>query len=329
LFNLVVKTSTFVLIYIIFAIFEQNICAAQTLSADSTEQPASKAPEENPDWADDAHKKLSDSVNRSALWFDRFFTDDKLQLEPAKASARIMLGWEPRKYDFAEFSGRFRLNVKLPHFSNKVDLILSDDNDDDLELLPFESIKNEKINEEDSFAAAIRVINHNRVDKFFETRLGVSSSDVFIRAKHRKYFLFSNHFVRVEPSIYYYINDGLGGRLFLEYTYQKSDVEQIRLNYSIRGSESFKGIRWKHGVYHLKQWSAKQASIISAQIEGERAGENGYIVDNTIVSYRYRFNAYKKWLYFEIEPFVEWPLENNHDTTPGIALRVEGFFYKN
>ena len=311
------------------ALFGLHNCIAQTQKAISEEH-ASSTTESNPsDWADNAHKRLSESFNQSALWFDRFFTDENLQLDPPKASARVMLGWEPRKFDLNEFSGRFRVNVKLPHFSKKVDLILSDDNDDDLELLPFETIKNERTDDKESFAAAIRIVNHNRVDKLFETRLGISSSDIFIRAKHRKYFLFSNHFFRIEPSIYYYMNDGLGGRLFLEYTYQHSNMEQVRVNYSIRGSESFEGIRWKHGIYHLKQWSSTQASIISAQIEGERAGEHGFLVENTLISYRYRFNAYKKWLYFEIEPFIEWPVHNNHNTTPGLALRVEGFFYKN
>jgi hypothetical protein len=34
-------------------------------------------------------------------------------------------------------------------------------------------------------------------------------------------------------------------------------------------------------------------------------------------------------LFFEIEPFVEWPEKEDYSTTPGIALRVEGFFYRN
>ena len=54
----------------------------------------------------------------------------------------------------------------------------------------------------------------------------------------------------------------------------------------------------------------------------------GFFIDKYTLSYRYRFNALREWLFFEIEPFIEWPKDENFTTTPGIALRIEGFFSK-
>ena len=132
-----------------------------------------------------------------------------------------------------------------------------------------------------------------------------------------------------EPSIYYFLQDGWGSKLLLEYDYKLSSKSQLRINYSTRVSQSFSGIRWKHGLYKLNQIDNTTASLLGLQVEGERNGDRGFIVDKYTLSYRYRFNAYKEWLYFEVEPFVEWLEEDNYHTIPGIALRVEGFFYKN
>ena len=140
--------------------------------------------------------------------------------------------------------------------------------------------------------------------------------------------LWAKHGFKVEPSIYYYLDDGLGSKFFLEYNYQYDEKSQFRINYSIRGSESFSGIRWKHGFYKLKQIDSTTASVLGLQVEGERNGKNGFLTEKYTLSYRYRFNALQKWLFFEIEPFLEFPKDENYSTTPGIALHIEGFFSK-
>ena len=68
--------------------------------------------------------------------------------------------------------------------------------------------------------------------------------------------------------------------------------------------------------------------MIGLKVEGERNGDAGFFIDKYTLSYRYRFNAFQKWLFFEVEPFVEWPEEENYSATPGIAFRIEGFFSK-
>lgn len=324
------------------ALFCIALCCCFSLPAISADSPQKKQkskqekevvyetnllPDES--WMGSVHTVVSDSVYQSAYWFDSFFTNDDTEQRKPTTNARIRLSWEPRSRDFGEFDTRFRVKVKLPHFKNKVDLILSDDSEDDLDRLPLDgpSIKPEE--DEERFAAAVRYIFKKSEGQVTDSRIGISGGDIFVRARHRKIFVWDdNHGFKMEPSIYYYLDDGLGAKLLLEYDYQISQTRQLRFNYSIRGSESFSGIRWKHGLYHLHQLATDKASIFGLQVEGERNGDRGFIIDNYTLSYRYRFNALKKWLFFEVEPFLEWPEDENYATTPGIALRVEGYFYK-
>lgn len=280
-------------------------------------------------WMHTFHQSVSDSVYQSAVWFDNFFVDDNNEYEKPTTSARIRLGWKPKARDWNGVEARFRIKVKLPHFKNKVDLILSDDDETNQSQLPLESINTRSELEDEHFAAAVRYTHNKNSNRLLESRVGFSGGDLFFKVRHKRRFNWDDkHSVRVEPALYYFIGDGLGSKLLLEYDYQLDPKTQFRVNYSIRGSEAFSGIRWKHGFYRLKQLGAKTASITGLQVEGVRNGTDDFQVDNYTLSYRYRFNAVREWLYFEVEPFIEWPEEKNYSTTPGITFRIEGYFNK-
>jgi len=312
-------------IYMLFLFFFSFTSIGDT-TEDIEKQPTNEFVEEEP-WIHDFHSALSNSVYMSAAWFDEFFTEEGSVQKNPKINARIRLEWSPKSRDFSEIKARFKVKVKLPHFKNKVDLILSDEDEADQSQLPLETKHLQT--EEEKFSASLRYLHNNTKNKYTDTRLGISGGDLFARARHKRYFNWTeNSAFRVEPSIYYFLGDGFGSKLLLEYNFQEDQNTQYRINYSIEGSQSFSGIRWKHGFYRLKHLDAYTASVTSFQVEGERNGRRDFVVDNYTVSYRYRFNAYKKWLFFEIEPFLEWPEIENYKTTPGITFRVEGHFYK-
>ncbi|MBA6263341.1 MAG: hypothetical protein V7780_04530 [Colwellia sp.] len=331
-----VYLSCFLLISVTFITFQSNAAQDQNMDSERQIEKPSKQPKrpvintlEQEHWSQEVHDTIANSVYQSATWFDSFFTDiDSQQIEP-KATAKIRFGWIPKARNLAEFDSRFRLKVKLPHFKDKMSLILSDEDDVEDSQLPLDGIGTRPEINDESFAAALRYVVEKESDSLIDTRIGISGGDIFAKVRQRHLYTFNEkHGVKVEPSTYYFLDDGLGAKLFLEYNYQHDEKSQYRINYSIRGSQSFSGIRWKHGFYYLNQLDKNTASVTGLQVEGERNGEYGFFTDKYTLSYRYRFNALQKWLYFEVEPFLEWSKDDSYTTTPGIALRIEGFFSK-
>ena len=324
MFDVIRKTVVFIVINTVFLLDNSSFANQEEkfIIVGSKEQAEQ-------DWMEKLHANVSDTVFMSAVWFDSFFTDeDSEQLSP-RANARIRLGWEPKAGDLEEYVAKFRLRVKLPHFKDKLDLILSDDEQDNINKLPLETV-NSSQNKDDSFAAAVRFVHERSDNSVADTRIGLSGGDIFYRARYQRHDVINDkHAFKFEPSVYYYLDDGLGAKFLMEYEYQLNVQEQLRVNYSIRGSESFSGIEWKHAFYHLHQYSLADAGALGLIVEGERNGERGFLIEKYTLSYRYRFNAIKEWLFFDIEPFIEWPEEDNYKTVPGIALRVEGYFTKN
>ncbi len=161
-----------------------------------------------------------------------------------------------------------------------------------------------------------------------DARFGISGGDLFFRARHKRAYNWAEkHRLKIEPTLFYFLDDGFGSRLFLEYDYQITQKSQFRIDYSIRHSQAFSGIRWQQGIYILNQLSEKKATVFGFEIKGELNHDREFTVDEYSINYRYRFNALEEWLFFEIEPFLEFTEEDNFKLTPGIGLRVEGFFH--
>lgn len=306
-----------------------SACVLADTGTNKSTNSTSTVAESNAPWMQTFHTKISNSVYQSAKWFDDFFIVDGNDAEDPKARARIRLGWRPKSGDWSELETRFKLRVRLPKLKHKASLVFSDEEDDEHSDLPLETTSTYQDEKDESFTAAIRLIFGPDDKNLLDTRVGLSGGDIFARARHKRQLIFTDkQAFTIQPSLYYYLDDGLGAKLLLEYDYQLDHANQFRVNYSIRGSEAFHGIRWKHGFYQLSQINDKTASITGLQVEGERNGEEGFTIDKYTLSYRYRFNAVRHWIYFEVEPFLEWEEEESYDTTPGIALRIEGFFEK-
>jgi len=302
---------------------------ANSVQAYTAEEIKKPTEQENDHWMQGLHETVSDSVYQSAQWFDSFFIANDSEQQSPTTTAKIRFAWLPKSRDWSEIKVRFRVRVKLPHFQDRLSVVLSDETDDELNNLPLESADTRSSAEEDKFSLALNYTQDKKKDRLMNYRLGISGGDIYARAKHKRRFeINAQQSFLFEPSTYYYLDDGLGAKLLLEYDYQLSHKSQLRINYSIRGSAAFSGIRWKHGFYKLHQINATTASILSLQAEGERNGKRGFVIDKYTLGYRYRFNALRDWLFFEIEPFLEFPEQENYSTTPGIALRVEGFFHK-
>jgi hypothetical protein len=49
-------------------------------------------------------------------------------------------------------------------------------------------------------------------------------------------------------------------------------------------------------------------------------------LEEYLVSFRWRKNTLRQWLFYELEPFVLWRRDESFSASYGLALRLEGFF---
>lgn len=291
-----------------------------SLGAKATdEQPKQEYP-----WLDTMHDSIASSVNTSALWFDDFFALDQIyKPEEAQGEARIRLSWEPRSRDFSEFRTRIKIRVKLPNLKNRADLVLSD-YDDDRPNNDIQASGNNDFVEKNRFSLALRW--RSSPESGFSHRIGVGRRlQAFVKSRYRhSHALTDKTNLRWETSAYVYSSDGFGADFSWQLGYNQSSHSIYRWNNHFFFRDQTNDWLWQHSVQKLTQFNQKNALIAGLYVEG--LSRPNYQIEEYLVSLRWRKNTLRKWLFYEVEPFVLWRRDEDFAASYGIALRIEGYF---
>jgi len=289
------------------------------------EEASTLASDESP-WLDSMHRRVSESVNDTARWFDQFFMlDEQISNEQAVGEARLKLGWRPRTNDLNVFESRFKVRVRLPNLKNRVDLVLSD-YDDEQPDTPLQYNQIDRQDQQDRFSVALQW--RRQADSGLSHRIGIGRRlQPFVKSRYRKNLSLSEHTdIRAETSLYYYSSDGFGAELALAYSYAIKENSLLRFNNNFYFRDNSNDWLWQHSWQHLWQYNANNAVINGLYIEG--LSQPSYHLEEYLISSRWRQSTSKAWLFYEIEPFITWRKDENFNTSYGIALRVEGYFGK-
>ena len=275
-------------------------------------------------WLDAFHQNIAESVNDSALWFDEFFMlDNDRSPEQAVGEARIQLGWSPRSRELNEFESRLKLRYKLPNLKNRVDLVFSDYDDEQADS-PLQNTKIDNRSEQTRFSLALQW--KAKPDSGLSHRIGVGRRlQPFVKSRYRSTITLSPQAdLRFDTSAYYYSKDGFGSDFTLRYSYVFTPQTMFRFNNHFYFRDESNDWLWEHSVQHLIQINDKNALISGAYIKG--LSRPNYHTEEYLVSNRWRVNALRDWLFFEVEPFIIWRKDEQFSASYGVSLRVEGFF---
>lgn len=300
------------ILYVLIVIFSSSVCASDN--------------EDDYPWLDEMHRSIGDSVNVSAQWFDELFAyenQDENEDQKAKGEARIRLAWEPRSGDFSDFGARVRVRVKLPKLKNRADIILSDYDDDS----PQDKVRagrSDDINRQDRFSLALRF--KPKKDSGISHRLGIGRRfQIFARSRYRHQFDFTdNTDLRWEASVYYYTRDKLGADTRFTFDHKSTEHSVYRFSNRFFYRDRTEDWLWQHSIQNFRQLEDNAAVIFGYYIEG--VSRPNYRLEEYLASIRWRKQALRQWLFYEIEPFILWRRDEDFSASYGIALRIEGNF---
>ena len=284
-------------------------------------------------------ENVGSTMDWTANYLDSFFAKDDSGKNKAKTWGHFVLGWEPKEgevFTDGSFPIKFKIKAKLPNLENKVEVILSDGEDDDFKTLPYESVRPEAFKiSQSSLGAAVRFLHTKSDNVSTSARIGWGENQLYTRtsATYRKKLFDDKVILIIQPAIEYYVIDGWGARFLLDTGLKLDEKSELRYNFSLRDLESFHSSEWRSGLFHIKSVGDKAALITGLSSFGYIEPKVEPISHK--FSIRYRFNALRSWLFFEIEPFVELnkydpyeseyydPLSNDFVRNRGISFRIE------
>ena len=156
-----------------------------------------------------------------------------------------------------------------------------------------------------------------------DLRVGVHSGpDIYLMGRHRRQHNFSNNTkLQLTPSVFLDTRDGVGGRLLAELDYQFDYPGAIRLSGRGQVTDRENGLEWRGGLSYMHRLSSKGAIISGFYLSGEP--DSDYDVDSYSVSIRLRNQFWRHYLFYEIEPFINWPAEENYRSNLGLTLSLK------
>jgi hypothetical protein len=273
-------------------------------------------------WFDAWQRSLTTTFNTQAQDIDAWFASADNPDVSAGASGKIKLGWEPRSGDLSSIEPRFKLRLRLPSMQNRVDLLLSDDDDDSLDNTL--NVSRELERRRDTTTLALRVFSP-RFDKV-RYRVGVGRRDqVFVRTSYYNTERFSPKLhLLYDGRVYHYNRDGWGAEVGASLIHETSGTKLDRYSHRWYYQDKYHRYKWHVEAQRYYRLSTQSTFILNAYTQGY--SQPNMHTEQVYISTKLRSNPLRKWLFFEIEPFVLWLKEEDFRPSYGMALRFEAFF---
>lgn len=274
-------------------------------------------------WLDRSHSALVLRAQNAAIWFDNFFGDRHNEEDPATMRTRFTLGWRASQHNDNEAYIRVRVKAKLPNLKERFYLELTNEEIEDPSL-PLESRHFEDADDtEDEYNAVLSWLKRSTSKEKVSARVGLrSGSNVYILGRYRHYYnLTKTVKLRLTPDLFIDSGYGAGTRLLSELHYLLHHPGLIRFSTIGQLTHRSEGVEWRSGLSYTYRLANNEAIVMGGYLSGKSDGD--YDVDNYTLSIRLRKQFMRSYLFYEIEPFMNWPAEDGYRTDNGIALNIQ------
>ncbi len=169
--------------------------------------------QDNEQWFDIWQRSFTDTMDFTVKQLDGLFVSDSLPItsgrKEARAEGRIQLSWEPRSSMLTDTDLRFRIRVRLPALKERVDLLLSD-NEDETQNNTIRAARDTGNNDRDRTTIALRF--RPEQDSHYSYRVGAGRRDqLYAMTRYKDAFAFSKQWAMLyDAELYYYTRDRLG-----------------------------------------------------------------------------------------------------------------------
>jgi len=271
--------------------------------------------------SDALQNKINNMMQDTASWLDNLGTDNNKVKRVASARGYVQFGWMPRTADWSEFDPKFKVYLSLPRWNEKLALVLDNDDEDELKL-DYEASSIGTEHDTDKVNVAIQYIKQFGETLKVKYRLGISRDQLYARSEIKHRWLNDSNTITVVPRLDYFNRDGWAPSIKGSMIYP---LERSFLSFSASWQkvEKEEDSRQKIGLYHIKK-----IGNTTELVSGIQYFNNKYSEETFLLSVRQRSLIYKDWMFFELEPFIEFKQENDYRRELGLAIRLIAYYGK-
>lgn len=267
-------------------------------------------------WLADYLNRISGNID--SFFVDSFFSENIIDDDVKGSRAKISLYTRRVLGDPVDYKFGISLKLVLPNTNEKLNLLISSEEDDARESDPLESVENV------DYTSTLRYIINESERWKTNFDLGIKwgvPPDPFARFRARRYVYLSEWELKATQTLSYFTQEGWGEETHLQADYPLNTEKLFRINakagYLL--NDHFFTLDYDLGLYHELSRTSALAYVAGASGDTEN--------DATFYTYtagvRYRQRIYSDWVYGEVEPQFMWDRDKDYETTPVIMFRIE------
>jgi len=259
----------------------------------------------------------------------KMIIDPAVADEANKSRVKVSPSVTARESDGVTLDVSFNAKLRLPRFSDRVELIVDSMSKEEsvLDDLERDRTTTRPENDDSDGAAAIRYYLKETLNYKASVTAGLKFRPEPVPGlglRLRIYHDFEDFTTRLTQSMFYETEDGFGEKTQFDLDQQERQNYLRRLTTTVLWSEVSDGVAAGQSFSYYKYLTRRR-------VAGFRVGVTGHIepeaeVDNYNGRVTYRQRIHRDWLYLEIEPGVDWPRERDFDATPYIKVKFDIIF---
>jgi len=282
-------------------------------------------------WVDRYHAYIENDLFGTVAWFDRFFEDDlRKDLGPPRSSLRWTNDFRWDQENKFKYRTRVRASIRLPHLMRKWRLVITGENKGDPTAIRPEDPGNPGLDvaSQGRRASTELVYDlHQSRNTIVDLGAGVRvklSPTAYVRARflHTRELAYSV-IGRLAATPFWDTKDGFGESNQIDFERQLAPATLMRWSNSATITEESNGWNWGTELSVLQRLSPNSAITFAANASGPTRPST--VVQNYRAYTRYRRYFLRYWLFFELEPDINWPRQEGggRKTVLGGTVRLE------
>ena len=285
--------------------------------------------ESDDDWLEGSKDYAARKANEMTQWVDNFFGNDERDLEQAESRLRLrtIYDWDERLDN--EIKIRIGGKVSLPQISKRLDLVFRGEDMDDF------SDNGVEDPSEDRVGLQLQVGPKEDKKYRFDLTVGFGSSGPKPGAK----FLYQDAFAedlnfRFTQSFTYDLGEGGYGSSRFVLDKALGERELVRAYTRFLYGEETDGTEWSSSLSYARGWEGDSGRVGATwlYVGADGQTEPYDFVKNYKVGVRFRRQAYRDFLFWEVEPSYNWRIDEPYFDREGawrIELRLEFLIFDN
>ncbi len=274
---------------------------------------------------------MSGGVLATANWIDSFFDDNRIESEGSRTRFKVTFKTFTEEGELIGFDTRARLKLVLPHFEDKLQLIVSGDPDDDFDIenAPDRDIREEIGEKQDNgITTTLQYFlkETRRRNISFQTGLKISRFEpvVFFGPRYRQTIDLDPWALRFTQRLRWFTDKGWDSNTSIDL--ERPLLERFFFRTSTEGIWTQDKSGYFYNLRFLLFQPLSKKRTLSYEWNHFFQTEPNNQLNEMNLRLRYRQRVWRDWLFFEAAPQAAFLKERSFKISPGMIFKLEVVF---